>query len=133
MTNAPDVPVVILAVDDLFFSSRIKSTARLMGVKVLHATDVRQLHDLLAGLVPRMIILDLNSQACAPLDAVRRIKADTRLSQVPIIGFLSHVQRDLQRKAREEGCDQVLPRSTFSANLSRILESARKSENGVRS
>jgi hypothetical protein len=38
-----------------------------------------------------------------------------------VIGFLSHVQGDLQQKAHEAGCDMVLPRSAFSQNLPQLL------------
>ncbi len=117
-------PTVLSAVDDMFFSAKIRSTAKLIGVDVIEATDIAQLEERLTGPTPKMILLDLNSRACAPLDAVRRIKADAKLSKVPVIGFLSHVQHELERQAREAGCDQVLPRSSFSANLPRILEAA---------
>ena len=123
MTGASEVPTVLSAVDDIFFSSKIESVARLVGVKVVQALDARQLEERLAYAAPRMIILDLNSKACAPLDTIRRVKADARLSQTPLVGFLSHVQHDLELQARQAGCDQVMPRSYFSANLARILES----------
>ncbi len=125
MTDTTDVPVVLSAVDDMFFSSRIESAAKLAGVRVVSATDARQLAELLLELIPRMIILDLNSNACAPLESLRRIKADGRLSQTPVIGFVSHVQRDLADEARRAGCDQVMPRSVFTANLPKILASAK--------
>jgi len=38
-----------------------------------------------------------------------------------LLGFLSHVQVDLQRAAIAAGCDEVMPRSAFSANLNQIL------------
>ncbi len=124
MADLAGNPLVLSAVDDIFFSARIQSTAKLMGVNLVEATDAAQLEERLAGPAPKMILLDLNSRACAPLDAVRRIKSDARLSKVPVIGFLSHVQHELERQAREAGCDQVLPRSAFSANLTRILGAA---------
>ncbi len=124
MTDLAGNPLVLSAVDDLFFSAKIQSTAKLVGVNVVEATDAAQLEERLTGPTPKMILLDLNSRACAPLDAVRRIKSDARFSKVPVIGFLSHVQHELERQAREAGCDQVLPRSAFSANLTRILGAA---------
>jgi DNA-binding NarL/FixJ family response regulator len=123
MTSVPIDLIVLSAVDDMFFSSKIESVAKLVGVQVVHALDARQLEECLTGAAPRMIILDLNSKACAPLGAIRRIKADARFSQAPIVGFLSHVQHELERRAREAGCNQVMPRSSFSADLPRILQS----------
>lgn len=121
MTRVPEDPTVVSAGDDMFFSSKIQSVAGMVGVKVVQALDAEQLYQLLSGPAPRMIILDLNSKACAPLTAIRNIRADTRLKHVPVIGFLSHVQRELERLAQEAGCDQVMPRSAFSRNLPKIL------------
>jgi hypothetical protein len=38
------------------------------------------------------------------------------------LGYLSHVQSELKKKAEETGCDVVMPRSAFSKNLPRILK-----------
>ena len=124
MTDRSEYPAVLVAVDDMFFSSRIESVAKLLGVTVAQALDATQLEQRLAGPPPRMILLDLNSRACTPLEALRRIKADARLSKVPVIGFLSHVQHELVQQAKEAGCDQVMARSVFSARLAKILEAA---------
>ena len=88
MTGNPENPIVLAAVDDVFFSSRIESVARLAGVELVQALDEEQLGRFLSGATPQMIILDLNGKACAPIEAIRRIKADARLSQVPLIGAL---------------------------------------------
>ncbi len=123
--KVPDPPTVLSVVDDMFFSARIESTARLAGVRLIQICDARHLEKALEESVPRMIILDLNSKACEPLDLVRRIKSDTRFSRVGIVGFLSHIQRELELNARQAGCDQVMPKSAFSANLGKILGSLR--------
>ncbi len=123
--NIPDPPTVLSVVDDMFFSARIESTAKLAGVRLIQICDARQLEKVLEESVPQMIILDLNSKACEPLDTVRRIKADARLSQTGIVGFLSHVQRGLELDARQAGCDQVMPKSEFSAHLGKMLASLR--------
>ncbi len=123
MNEARDNPVVLSAVDDMFFSARIDSTAKLVGVRVIRILDAEQLEKTLGKSPPQMIILDLNNRTLAPLETVRRIKADPRLSQIRIVGFLSHVQRELEQGARRAGCDQVMPKSAFSARLKELLES----------
>jgi hypothetical protein len=40
---------------------------------------------------------------------------------VRVVGFLSHVQRDLAAQAQAAGCDEVMPRSSFTQNLAAIL------------
>jgi two-component system cell cycle response regulator DivK len=117
-------PAVLVAVDDLFFWSRIESVAASAGVSVVQAADAQRVENLLALRIPRLIIFDLNSRLLHPLETIARIKADPRLSSIPLVGFFSHVQRDLERRARDAGCDQVLPRSVFTARLGEILVSS---------
>ena len=116
-------PPVLVAVDDLFFLTKIETTARQLGVSLIQARSAQALESQLeAPAQPRLVILDLNSTACAPLAAIRRIKSDPRLRETRTLGFFSHVQTELAVAAREAGCDQILPRSEFSAKLGEILK-----------
>jgi hypothetical protein len=56
------------------------------------------------------------------MDLVRKIKTDARLAETRVIGFHSHVQVELGRAAEQAGCDQVLPRSVFVAQVPEILK-----------
>lgn len=118
-------PLVLAGVEDIFFSAMIEPAAREAGVELRLALDSLQLQAALNGRLPALIILDLNSKTCRPLDAIRRIRSDPRLTDIPLVGFLSHVQVDLEAAAREAGCDHVMPRSAFSKNLAKILGRAR--------
>jgi CheY-like chemotaxis protein len=113
--------VVIAAVDDLFFATKIETAAKAAGVELRTAATAEDLWRQLESLTPSLIVLDLNSARCTPLDTVVRLKADPRLSCVKVVGFLSHVQEDLQRSAQSAGCDLVIPRSVFSAKLGSLL------------
>jgi len=114
---------VLVAVDDLFFLTKIETAARQVGVSLVQARSAQALESQLeAPAPPRLVILDLNSTACAPLAAIRRIKSDPRLRETRTLGFFSHVQTELAVAAREAGCDQILPRSEFSAKLGEILK-----------
>jgi len=112
---------VIAAVDDIFFSSKIEAAAKELGIRLVIARDLRQLLDALSLQLPDTVIFDLNSRACEPLEAISQIKSNTGLSGIRTIGFYSHVQVDLQKAAREAGCDQVVARSAFSARLPQYL------------
>ena len=64
---------------------------------------------------PDKIIVDLNGfLTLAHLEHIKKTH------KVRIIGYLSHVQADLIKKAKEV-CDEVYPQSEFSASLARIL------------
>ena len=111
---------ILVAVGDMFFASKINGTAEQLNINVKF---VRNINDLLAHArtSPSVILLDLNNSRFDPIDALKQLKGDESLRSIPVVGFLSHVQVELQRQAAEAGCDQVLPRSKFTANLPEIL------------
>jgi PleD family two-component response regulator len=114
--------VVIVAVDDLMFASRISSAAKALGVEIAFARSPEAIVDAVRTKAPRLVILDLNSIKVRPLEAVAALKADAALAGVPTVGFVSHVQTELITAAREAGVDQVLARSAFVTQLPQLLQ-----------
>jgi CheY-like chemotaxis protein len=112
---------VVALMDDLFFQMKLAETAKQLGVEVKVATN----GDALLGLMesgPTLVIVDLNSRS-QPLQAIEKLR-QTR-SDIHVVGFLSHVQRELAEQAQAAGCNEVLPRSSFTQNLAAILSAAR--------
>lgn len=113
--------IVLVAVDDLFFVSKITATAQALGVPLRFAHTQDELIALALSEQPALLIVDLNGTGCSPLETIAQLKDDADLRHIPIVGFLSHVQADLKVKATMAGCDRVMPRSVFSARLPEIL------------
>jgi len=129
---------VLALVDDLFFQAKMVETARRVGVKLKTVSTGAALMEALHGALnqapggasdgaargdmPRLIVVDLNARQ-GPLEAIEKLQAGG--NPVPVIGFLSHVQTDLAERARAAGCKQVMPRSSFTQNLSEILLQAK--------
>jgi CheY-like chemotaxis protein len=127
--NANRATDVLALVDDLFFQARLAETARKLGVTLktvsTGATLVKMLEaapDGVPGDLPRLVIVDLNARQGA-VEAIEQLQRSG--NPIPIIGFLSHVQTELAERARAAGCKQVMPRSSFTANLSEILSQAK--------
>jgi CheY-like chemotaxis protein len=112
---------VLAAVEDLLFKSKISETAETLGVETGFPRSPRKLLEALRESPPDLLILDLNSARFEPLELLRSVKSDRITQQVPTVGFLSHVQRDLAVAAREAGCDHVMARSAFTKDLPKIL------------
>src|ERR687886_1956271 len=112
---------VIAAVSDLLFASKIRGTAEHLNVAVEFARAADALFDAAKTEVPSLIILDLHATRLDPFALAARLKADEQLRAVPLVGFFSHVQTDLQRRAKESGVEHVLPRSVFTKRLAEIL------------
>jgi CheY-like chemotaxis protein len=112
---------ILAVVDDLFFASKIRGTAEALGVTVRFARSVKATIEGARRDRPSLVICDLHSQKVDPVELANELKADEQLRSIPLLGFFSHVQTELQRQAEAAGFDRVLPRSAFTKNLGQIL------------
>jgi DNA-binding NarL/FixJ family response regulator len=117
--GAPPAPI-LLVVEDLIFLSKIQQTAAQTGIQV-ESAEITQVRERILSSLPPAVIFDLNHRSGKAVEAARSVKTDPATSRVRVLGFLSHVQTDLARQAREAGLDQVMARSTFSQRLPDLL------------
>lgn len=113
--------MIIAAVDDLLFSSKIRTVARQVGADLAFARTPDEILQKLRAERPSLLMIDLNSAKAEPIATIHAIRGDQQLSGVRILGFASHVHVDVIRAARDAGADEVLPRSAFAAKLPDIL------------
>jgi CheY-like chemotaxis protein len=112
---------IVALMDDLFFQMKVAETAKHLGLELRVATNGDALLELLEP-SPKLVIVDLNARS-QPLAVVERVRAAHK--DLRVIGFLSHVQRDLAAQAQAAGCNEVMPRSAFTQNLAAILSAAK--------
>jgi CheY-like chemotaxis protein len=120
-TRTGEMGRVVALMDDLFFQMKLAETAKQLGVELKVAANGDALMSLMES-APKLVIVDLNARS-QPLQTIERL----RLAQkdIRVVGFLSHVQRDLAAQAQAAGCDEVMPRSSFTQNLAAILSVAK--------
>jgi len=116
--------MILAAVDDMLFRSKIRTTAKLVGVEVVFARTPAEILSQARALKPSLVIFDLNSAAGQPIDTVATFKRDAELAALRTMGFVSHVQTELIQAARGAGIDDVMARSAFATGLADILLSA---------
>jgi DNA-binding NarL/FixJ family response regulator len=112
---------VVALMDDLFFQMKLAETAKQVGVEVKVAANGEALMGLMAS-EAKLVIVDLNARN-QPLLAIEKLRQTRK--DIRVVGFLSHVQRELAAQAQAAGCDEVLPRSSFTQNLATILSVAK--------
>jgi CheY-like chemotaxis protein len=112
---------VLAAVEDLLFKSKISETASTLGVEATFPRSPEKLLEAIHESPPDLLILDLNSARFKPLTLLQTVRSDGATREVPTVGFLSHVQKDLAVAAREAGCDRIVARSAFTRDLPQIL------------
>ena len=110
----------LVACEDLSFVSKIQQTARETGIAI-EPVEIGKLRERLLQSSSRAVSVDLNHRSGKAVEAARAIKSDPATSRVFVLGFLSHVQADLAREARQAGLDSVMARSAFSQQLPALL------------
>lgn len=113
--------MILAAVADLMFSSRIRAAAAAGGRDVQFARTADHVVGQAKALRPARILLDLNAGALDPVGTIERLKSDPDVNTIPIVGFVSHVQSDVIAAARSAGIDEVIARSAFVARLPELL------------
>ena len=108
---------ILAGVEDLLFRSKISETASTLGIEAAFPRNPRRLLEAMRESPPELLVLDLNSARFEPLTLLRHVRSDEATRDVPTVGFLSHVQKDLAGAAREAGCNRVVARSAFTKDL----------------
>jgi DNA-binding NarL/FixJ family response regulator len=116
--------MVLAFVDDLLFSSKIRSVAAAASRPIVF---VRKRDDLVSAIrehKPDVVLFDLDRAALDPVGAIREIRSHADLAYVKLIGFGSHVHVERFQEAREAGIDLAMARSGFVTALPRIVAEA---------
>ncbi len=111
------VDVVFLS-DDLMFAPRVSGVALSAGWTLLEVGTPGKAIDSTETESPRLLIVDLETTGLQISDLVARLPVSDRPQ---ILAFGPHVHRARLEAAREAGCDMVVSRGRFSADLSALL------------
>ena len=95
---------VALLCPDLLFGSKLQGALRAAGHEVVQPSDEAAL-----------LVVDLTA------DPDERI-AESAGSTVPRLGFYSHVEQDVRRRAEEAGFERVVPRSRMARDAPALVE-----------
>jgi CheY-like chemotaxis protein len=118
MSSTDTKAAALLISQDLFFSSKVTSTANELGFHVVVEGNVAQAVLKVAASKCRCLILDLATPGLRVADVTSSLPKTNRPT---VIAFGAHVLTARLQEAREAGCDEVMPRSKFSATLPDIL------------
>ncbi len=105
----------------MFFASKIRAVAEAVGAEIRFPRSQVALVQQARETKPRLIVVDLHNQKIDAKALANELKSNEQLRDIRLLGFFSHVQTELQRNALAAGFDQVIPRSVFARDLSKIL------------
>lgn len=109
---------VVYLVNDMLFSSKIRETAKPLGVSVQGLRDPAALVAA-ASAGAKLVIVDLRLPAA--LDALAALGANAAAAKVPSVGFIDHERTDVMDEARARGCGQVMAKGQFATALPRLF------------
>jgi CheY-like chemotaxis protein len=113
--------MILCAVTDMLFSSRIAAAARGLGREVAFVKTADAIVTRTRETRPSAVIFDLNQQSLRPLEAIAALRADPDLAGLRTIGYVSHVDSATIAAARAAGVGAVLARSAFVERLADLL------------
>ncbi|GEJ57293.1 hypothetical protein [Anaeromyxobacter diazotrophicus] len=112
--------MVLAAVRDLLFRSKIDAAARRLGVEVAFAPRGVPLAAAARERAPALVLADLGEPGA--LQELRTLLAERPGARV--VGFLGHLRTDLRDEARGAGVEEVLTRGQLASSLDEVLSSA---------
>jgi CheY-like chemotaxis protein len=120
----------IVIIDDHPINLKLASEVLIgAGYSIAGAVDAEQAQRLLAGCVPDLILMDIALPGMDGLCLTRLIKADARLSRVPVIALTAYAMQGDDQRAADAGCDGYITKPIdtrrFAQQISTILDAAR--------
>ena len=113
-------PIVHVLVSDPFFWEKVEGTLRALEKRPLSPDWERDVFEQVVVDPGVGMVLDLEDDRFDALGLLRKLHAHDSTQGVPVLAYCSHLRHDLIQAARELGAE-VVPRSTFAANLVRLL------------
>jgi hypothetical protein len=114
-------PTGILLSRDLIFTSKVTGTARALGHRVLVAGTIDLALAMIEQWGPNVVFVDLAAGDLVAPQALMSYQALARPATA-FVAFGPHVETEALAAARAAGCDPVMPRSKFSAELPELVK-----------
>ena len=111
---------VVLLSSDLAVLSRVEGAAARLGEKVRQATAGPQAVDCCEQECAGLLIVDLSSPALEIESIVSQLKAKPAI-KTRVVAFGPHVHEERLAAAQSAGCDLVMTRGQFDAQMQPVL------------
>ncbi|MDC3988719.1 ATP-binding protein [Polyangium jinanense] len=122
ITGYEGEPRVVVVVDDNESNRAfVRDALEPLGFEVLEAEDGTRALALIEARKPDLVILDLALPDLAGDEIARRLRRLPTLADVPIVVSSASVDEAQQRRAKEAGCDEFLPKPVRLPALFEVL------------
>ncbi len=123
----PDATPLVLVVDD--FADNRDMYARFLefsGFRAAQAANGQEALEKAFAERPDLVVMDLSLPGLDGWEATRRLKADARTKDVPVVAVTGHALEGSRQSAEKAGCDGYIPKPCLPIDLvteiKRVLE-----------
>ena len=96
------------------------------------AIDAEQAQCMLTGTLPDLILMDIALPGMDGLTLTRKLKADPRFKEIPIIVLTASAMKGDDRKALEAGCTSYITKPIDTRKLAQQVQAVLDSGQGAR-
>lgn len=114
---------IVLCSSDLMTSSRVEGAAQRVGTGYESSANIADAHAKASAQGGKLLLVDLTNPAL-DLEELATLIESRRPSAPPVVAFGPHVLRERLEGARKAGCDTVLTRGQFFAEIDEIVRQA---------
>ena len=120
-------PTTVLLVEDHEDSRQMYAEFLRLQFNVVEAGDGVRALKMMQETPPDIVVTDLALPKMDGFELVRRMRADERLRQVPVIALSGFSGSEFETRARAAGSNVVLQKPCLPDDLARAVESAARS------
>lgn len=116
-----DGKTVLGFVPDLFFSTKIRDTARHLGHETTISRTTDDLIEKARELSPHLIIVDLTAEGVNLEEPLTQLRLETETAPVPLLAFTTHAAWK-QTAPLHRLCNQVVTKEVLARELPALLQ-----------
>ncbi|MGD8591194.1 MAG: response regulator [Gammaproteobacteria bacterium] len=113
------MPKVLLVEDNEMNRDMLSRRLERKGFDVVFALDGQAAVEMAASEQPDLILMDMSLPVMDGWEATRRIKANDKLNNIPIIALTAHAMSGDREKALQAGCEEY---DTKPVDFPRLIE-----------
>ncbi len=120
--NQTNPTTILVAVNDIFFYTKVRDALLPDGYRLEKARAQQDILEKASSGNPALVVLDMNDRTVDAFQALETLKADPRLSAIPILAYANHEEVDTWNRARALGVTKIVSRNEFSARTRDLVE-----------
>lgn len=113
---------ILVVEDDLLNRMFYCEVLQRHGYEVREVDDGAVVMDNARAFDPELVIMDINLPHVSGLELIERLKADSKLSEAPVLAITAYVGKVEERRIREAGAAEYLSKPVSMKNFVNAIE-----------